>query len=70
MCVIIPIKIYDNFTNYENFRSDLHRLGGMRDNPILKKINQYFSYSKDLYHRLIFIAYFKERYSSSNLSEV
>jgi hypothetical protein len=27
MCGTLPIKIYDNLTNYENFRSDLHKVG-------------------------------------------
>jgi hypothetical protein len=44
MSGIIPLKIYDNLTNNENLRSDLHRVGGVYglvniSNP--KKIKQY-----------------------------
>ena len=56
MCGILPIKIYDNLTNSENFRSDLHRVGGVYgivniSNP--KKIKQYIGSSKDLYQRVM-----------------
>jgi group I intron endonuclease len=56
MCGILPIKIYDNLTNTENFRSDLHKVGGVYgivniSDP--KKIRQYIGSSQDLYHRLL-----------------
>jgi hypothetical protein len=48
MCGILPIKIYDNLTNTENFRSDLHKVGGVYgivniSDP--KKIRQYIGSS-------------------------
>ena len=56
ICGILPIKIYDNLTNYENFRSDLHRVGGVYGIVNIsnsKKIKQYIGSSKDLYQRLM-----------------
>jgi group I intron endonuclease len=68
MCGILPIKIYDNFTNHENLRLDLHRVGGVYgivniSNP--KKIKQYIGSSKDLYQRLM--DHFKGQDSNSRL---
>lgn len=56
MCGIIPLKIYGNLTKPENFRSELHKVGGVYgivniSNP--KKIRQYIGSSKDLYHRIM-----------------
>ena len=56
MCGILPIKIYDNLTNYENLISDLQKVGGVYgivniSDP--KKIKQYIGSSQDLYHRLL-----------------
>ncbi len=56
MCGIIPIKIYDNLSNYDNLRLDLHRVGGVYGIVNIsdsKNIKQYISSSKDLYHRLM-----------------
>lgn len=56
MCGILPIKIYDNLTNPENFRSDLHKVGGVYGIVNIsypKKIKQYIGSSQDLYHRLL-----------------
>lgn len=56
MSAIIPLKIYDDLNNYKNFRSDLHRIGGVygivnTSDP--KNIKQYIGSSKDLYHRIL-----------------
>lgn len=56
MYAIIPIKIYDDLNNYKNFRSDLHRIGGVygivnTSDP--ENIKQYIGSSKDLYHRIL-----------------
>ena len=68
MCGIIPIKIYDDLKNPNNFRSDLHKVGGVYgivniSNP--NKIKQYIGSSKDLYHRLM--DHLKGRDSNSRL---
>ena len=68
ICGILPIKIYDNLTNYENFRSDLHRVGGVYGIVNIsnsKKIKQYIGSSKDLYQRLM--DHLKGRDSNSRL---
>lgn len=58
ICGFLPIKIYDNLTNHENFRSDLHKVGGVYgivnvSAKSSKKIKQYIGSSKDLYQRLM-----------------
>ena len=68
LCGIIPIKIYDDLKNPNNFRSDLHKVGGVYgivniSNP--NKIKQYIGSSKDLYHRLM--DHLKGRVSNSRL---
>jgi group I intron endonuclease len=68
MLGILPIKIYDNLTNYKNFRSDLHRVGGVygivnTSNP--KKLKQYIGSSKDLYQRVV--NHLKRQNSNSRL---
>jgi len=63
---ILPLKIYKNLSSPENFRSELHRVGGVYGLiNTNKNINQYIGSSKDLYHRLM--DHLKGRDSNSRL---
>lgn len=58
MCGILPIKIYDNLTNYKNFKPDLHKVGGVYGIVNIsarstKRVKQYIGSSKNLYNRLL-----------------
>jgi hypothetical protein len=63
---ILPLKIYKNLSSPENFRSELHRVGGVYGLiNTNKNIKQYIGSSKDLYHRLM--DHLKGRDSNSRL---
>ena len=65
---IIPLKIYKNLSRPENFRSELHRIGGVYGliNTVdSNNIKQYIGSSKDLYQRLM--DHLKGRDSNSRL---
>ena len=52
----IPLKTYKDLSTPENFRSDLHRVGGVYSliNTVdSNNIKQYIGSSKDLYQRLM-----------------
>lgn len=64
----IPLKTYKNLTTPENFRSDLHKIGGVYGfiNTVDRNNNkQYIGSSKDLYQRLM--DHLKGRDSNSRL---
>jgi group I intron endonuclease len=63
---ILPLKIYKNLSSPEDFRSELHRVGGVYGLiNTNKNIKQYIGSSKDLYHRLM--DHLKGRDSNSRL---
>ena len=65
---IIPLKTYKNLSFPENFKSELHRVGGVYgliNTYDSKKIKQYIGSSKDLYQRLM--DHLKGRDSNSRL---
>lgn len=53
---IVPLKTYKNLFSPENFRSELHKLGGVYgliNTADSNNIKQYIGSSKDLYQRLM-----------------